>query len=103
MLYNHLWTPPTIAMQRRDGEHIAIAMQECVRCGTTKNPLNDRLIRIRRAPECRLAEASRQDFAAAIRRIRSDLDAMESNGQTVDREAGRRRKDPAQPILPYVD
>ena len=103
MIYNHLWTPPTVVMTKRDGDVVVIPQQACVRCGTTRNPLNGRLIRIRKANECRLAEASRQDFAAAIRRLRGDLDAMEGNGQTVDRDVGRRRKEPAQPILPYVD
>jgi len=104
MIYNHLWSPPHVAIvAHEEGGVVHVPVQVCMRCGTTKNPLTDQLVVKRGKAHCAHQDRVEQDHASSLRRVKADLDGIEDGGGRVDRDYGRKKREPVGLPLPYKD
>lgn len=83
---------------------VHVAVQDCQRCETRRNPLNGEIVRKARGSDCnQLPDVEVRDWSRQLVLVRQDLDHLEADGQRVDREWGAKRTRPAQLPLPYKD
>lgn len=89
MSYRHQWGPPQVVRRGSGPRGIWHPIQSCARCGTTRNPLTDIILR-RGDSACwrhpvapTLEEAGN---AASLERLRWNLRCLEESGERVERD-----------------
>lgn len=101
MIYNHLWSPPHVAVVIAEaGRPLHVPIQVCVRCTTSRNPFTDQIVSKRGRGQCAHQDVVEQDHSAAIRRLKGTLDDLEAAGERVDRDYGQRKRAREVPALP---
>lgn len=90
MSWIHEWGAPSVVVVRTPRGNLHTARQQCVRCGTSRNPFTRAIVARTRGQCAAAAEVRQRDYSVALERVAWDLDALASDGHLVDHEHPRR-------------
>lgn len=88
-MYNHVWMAPAVTVRFQDGKRpLHVPLQECGRCGTTRNPVTGKIIHFGDS-SCRdNQKGETPDWTRQLERVEEQLSAMRDDGLLIDRYYG---------------